>query len=238
MEKLSIDSSALPRIKLSQPENGYRFSIDPVILADSVETADNKTIIDIGCGSGIIPLILSSKSSDLKIIGIEIQKELYLHAKKNILKNNLENIITIINSDVRRLKSDDINGKADIIVSNPPYGIKGSGRLNPDSQKAIARHEISLDIHTVFKCSRKLLNKKGRLYLIFPASRISDLFAAMEKYAFTPDFIRFVHIKKTSGARRIILCAARNSRKPCTVLPPFYIYGDDNQFSKEYADLF
>jgi tRNA1Val (adenine37-N6)-methyltransferase len=238
LEKSSADNLVGSKIKIFQPEKGYRFSIDPFILAAHIEGTGNQKVIDIGCGCGIIPLILSLKSSALKITGIEIQKELYDCAKKNILTNKLENSINIIHGDIKNIDTSDINGKADIIVSNPPYKKKGSGRLNPDSQKAIARHEITLDIDMLFKCSGRLLKEKSRLYIIFPAQRLSDLVLTMEHYSFSPEFIRFVHTKKYSTAKRVILCAGKNSNSPCVVHPPFYIYEDENKFSKEYLSLF
>ncbi len=238
LEKFTADNLLDYKIKISQPEKGYRFSIDPFILAAHVKGTRNQKVIDIGCGCGIIPLILSLKSSDLIITGVEIQKELYVCAKNNIITNKLENSINIIHGDIKNIHTSDTNGKADIIVSNPPYKKKGSGRLNPDSQKAIARHEITLDIDMLFKCSKKLLKEKGKLYIIFPAQRLSDLFSAMERYAFSPEFIRFVHTKKDSIAKRVILCAGKNSNKPCETHPPFHIYEAENRFSEEYLSLF
>jgi len=238
LEKSSADNLLNSKIKISQPEKGYRFSIDPFILAAHVEGTRNQKVIDIGCGCGIIPLILSLKSSALKITGIEIQRELYVCAKKNIITNKLENSINIIHGDIKNIDTSDTNGKADIIVSNPPYKKKGSGRLNPNSQKAIARHEITLDIDMLFRYSSRLLKKKGKLYIIFPAQRLSDLFLTMEHHAFSPEFIRFVHTKKDSPAKRVILCAGKNSNNPCVVHPPFYIYEHENKFSKEYLSLF
>ncbi len=239
MEKFTADNFLHSGIKrLSQPEKGYRFSIDPFILAAHIKNTDNKSILDIGCGCGVIPLILAIRSSGCKITGIEIQEELYLCAKKNIISNQLETAINIIHGDINNIHPADINGKTDIIVSNPPYKKKGSGRLNPDSQKAIARHEITLDIDMLFKCSSRLLKKKGKLYLIFPASRLAELLSVMEHNKFFPEFLRFVHITKNSPARFIILCAEKNSRHTCTVHPPFYLYEDDNKFSNEYISLF
>ncbi len=238
MEKFTVDSLSDPGINISQPEKGYRFSIDPFILAAHVLTAGNEKIIDIGCGCGIISLILALKAPDLKITGIEIQEALYICAKKNIRTNRLENTINIIHQDIQKTKVYDLGGKADIIVSNPPYKKRDSGRLNPDFQKAIARHEITLDIDILFKCSRRLLKDKGKLYIIFPAQRLSDLILTMEKNRFSPEFIKFVHIKKKSEAKHIIVCAVKNSNHPYSILAPFYIYERDDQFSKEYISLF
>ncbi len=204
--------------------------MDPFILAAHIQPTGFEKIIDVGCGCGIIPLILASRYPGLKIIGVEIQKELFQFARKNTISNKLANTIHIIHENIKNINISHINGKADIIVSNPPYKKKGTGRLNPDSQKAIARHEISLDIDLLFKCSDRLLKEQGRLYIIFPAQRLSDLILTMEQYKFTPDFIRFVHIKKKPEAGRGILSAQKNLGKPLTKPPPFYVFGFETNF--------
>ena len=243
LEKFSPDPFFSHEIKVSQPENGYRFSMDPFILAAHIQPTGIEKIVDVGCGCAIMPLILAFRQPDLTIIGVEIQKELSGFAKQNIIDNKLESTIQIIHEDIKNMRLPDINGPADIIISNPPYKKRDSGRLNPDSQKAIARHEITLDIDMLFYCSNRLLQTRGRLYIIFPADRLPDLILTMERYKYTPDFIRFVHIKKKSAAKRVILCAVKNnavknSGKPCVIHPPFYIYASENKFTNEYISLF
>ncbi|MBU8912041.1 MAG: methyltransferase [Desulfobacterales bacterium] len=229
---------------MTQPENGYRFSMDPFILAAHIQPVSGiEKIVDIGCGCAIMPLILALRRPGLNIIGVEIQKELSGSARQNIINNRLESTIRIIHDDIKNIRLSDINGPADIIISNPPYIKKDCGRLNPDSQKAIARHEITLDIDKLFYCSNRLLQARGKLYIIFPADRLQDLILTMERYKFTPDFIRFVHIKKNSAAKRIILCAVKNSAvknssKSCFIHPPFYIYTSENRFTHEYISMF
>ncbi|MCK5165089.1 MAG: methyltransferase [Desulfobacula sp.] len=238
MEKFSPDPFGGHEIKVSQPEKGYRFSMDPFILAAHIQPTGDEKIIDVGCGCAIMPLILAFRHPGLKIIGVEIQKELSGFANQNITANRMENKIRIIHKDIKSVKLSDISGQADIIVSNPPYKKKDSGRLNPDSQKAIARHEITLDIDLLLNCSTRLLKPKGRIYIIFPAERLSDLILTMERYKFSPDFIKFVYIQKNSAAKRVIICAVKNSSKPCIISPPLYIYASENQFSDEYVSLF
>jgi len=248
LEKFFPDPLFNGKIKISQPETGYRFSMDSIILAAHVLPEGFEKIIDIGCGCAIMPLILAFKNPDLSVIGIEIQKELFEFAGKNIIANHLENTIQIIHKDIKDIRISDINGPADIILSNPPYKKKGTGRLNPNPQKAIARHELTLDIDLLFSCSQKLLSKKGKLYIIFPADRLSDLSQAMEYYKFSPRFLRYIHIKKNHLPRRVILCAIKNnvsdkdttkgSSKSCNIRPPLFIYTSKNKYSDEAASLF
>ena len=238
LEKFSPDPLFSQKIKISQPENGYHFSMDPFILAAHVHPTGNEKIIDIGCGCAIMPLLLAFKNPGLNITGVEIQKELFKFARQNVIANNLESTIRIIHKDIKNLTLSDINGRTDMIISNPPYKKKGTGRLNLDSQKAIARHEITLDIELLFKCANKLLKKNGKVYLIFPAERLSDLLDAMEKYKFSLKFFRHIYIKKNELPKRFILCAVKDSDISCIVRPPLFIYASENKFSKEYTCLF
>ncbi len=241
MEKSSADPFPVPALnpalKISQPDRGYRFSMDPLILAAHVLPADNEKIIDLGCGCGIISLILASRYPGLDIVGVEIQEELAEFARQNIVANRLEQSIRIIHDDIKNLQPHDMDGEADIIVSNPPYKRRGSGRLNPDSQKAIARHEIFLDLDTLFQCSSRLLGSHGRIHLIFPADRMPDLTPAMAPYQFTMDTLRFVHIRRHEPAKLALVCARKDSRQNCRIEPPLYIYSSKDTFTHEYADL-
>jgi tRNA1Val (adenine37-N6)-methyltransferase len=212
--------------------------MDPFLISGHIQPLGYEKIIDVGCGCGIIPLILAFRHPDLKITGIEIQEELSGFAKQNIIVHGLENTIHIIHEDIKNITPSHMNGKADIIVSNPPYKQKNSGRLNPNSQKAIARHEITLDLDTLFKCSSTLLHKNGRFFIVFPAQRLPELILTMAQYKFTPDFIRFVHIKKNTPAKRVILCAVKKQCRDCSIDPPLYIYSSENKFSNEYLSLF
>lgn len=166
---------------MDQPERGYRFSIDPFLLCSQIPHLTNQTILDIGCGSGIIPLILKFKNPDVKVFGVEIQKELVQFAQRNVVKNLMEKSISIMCKDIKKTSPLNFDKKIDVIVSNPPFKKKGSGRLNPDTQKAIARHEVKLTVNDLFRCCKQLLSPKGIVYIIFPAERISDLIESMNK---------------------------------------------------------
>ncbi|MFH2058423.1 MAG: methyltransferase [Pseudomonadota bacterium] len=235
MEKFSVDqslnpalySAMVPDLILSQPEKGYRFSMDPFILfnhiVNHIQLSGVCRVIDVGTGCGIIALLLANKFPDLLITGIEIQKELAQFARQNVRKNRFEKQVNILCKDINHVTTDLSNGKADLLICNPPYKKKDTGRLNPDSQKAIARHEISLNLDQLFNCANRLLHKNGRISMIFPAERLHDLEQAMADHGFFAQSIQLVYTQKNSPGKRLILCAVKNNNQPCTFLPPVRI---------------
>lgn len=211
-------------LTINQPQKGYRFSIDPFLLCSEIPPLTNQTILDIGCGSGIIPLILNFRNPGMKIYGVEIQKELADFAIQNVKANNMEKNISILYKDIKKVRPSDLSEQIDIIVSNPPYKKENSGRLNPDQQKAIARHEIKLNIVDLVKSCKRLLSKNGKLYIIFPADRVSDLIDCIKKSNINPLTIKFVHTKNKFKAKFVIVSAINNGFNLPVIEPPLNIF--------------
>jgi tRNA1Val (adenine37-N6)-methyltransferase len=241
--KSTVDTFFENQIKIHQPEEGYRYAMDPVILAAQVMPRPGYKIIDIGCGCGIIPLILGFRYRNVHIIGIEIQSQLAELATKNIAQNQMSDRIQILNKDVRSttsfdIQSNDNKGLADIIVSNPPYKKKDTGRLNPNIQRAIARHEIKLELSQFFLSARRLLKPRGQILFIFPASRLQDIVPGLMSHNFQLDWIQFVHTKKNKVAKLILVSGIKEGRGSCIVHPPLYIYDNQNNPTNKYAAMF
>jgi tRNA1Val (adenine37-N6)-methyltransferase len=240
--KSTVDTFFEKKISIHQPETGYRYSMDPVILAAQVTSSPGCKIIDIGCGCGIIPLILGFRFKEVHIIGVEIQSELAQLATKNIVANQLSDRIHILNKDIRTTTLLDIKEGtkegADIIVANPPYKKKGSGRLNPDTQKAIARHEVTLELSDFFASSNRLLKPRGQLLFIFPADRLQDIISGLQSHAFQLDWIRFIHTQKNKPAKLVLISGLKEGFGTCTVRPPLYIYDKANNPTNEYTAMF
>ncbi len=243
MAKSSVDPIEALELTITQPKDGYRFSMDPFLLAahvlktNTVSAKTTKKILDIGCGCGIISLLLAKYSLDLKIKGIEIQNDLFDYAISNVSANKMHDSINIVHKDIHNISCTDIDGPVDLILSNPPYIKNNSGRKNPNSQKAIARHEIALDMDGLFKCSRTLLKDKGSLHLIYPAERIAELMNSACQNNFSPSLIRFVHIKKNQSAKLVLFSAIKGSNISPAIPYPLYIYSGENRFSNEYISL-
>jgi tRNA1Val (adenine37-N6)-methyltransferase len=241
--KSTVDTFFENQIKIYQPEEGYRYSMDPVILAAQAMPFPRCKIIDIGCGCGIIPLILGFRHRNVHIIGIEIQSQLAELATKNIDENQMSDRIQILKKDVRSTTSFDIQfydnqGLADIIVSNPPYKKKDTGRLNPNIQRAIARHEIKLELSQFFSSARRFLKPRGQILFIFPADRLQDIVPGLMSHSFQLDWIQFVHTKKNKPAKLILVSGIKEGRGSCIVRPPLYTYDNQNNPTNEYAAMF
>jgi tRNA1Val (adenine37-N6)-methyltransferase len=236
LEKFSVDD--VHQLNISQPEKGYRFSLDSLILAAHIHPKGNETVMDVGCGCGVISLILARRYPDLKITGIEIQEELYDFARKNILANGFEKNIRVFHEDIRTLQSGRIDTGVDIIVSNPPYKKLGTGRVNPDPQRAVARHETALSIDALVECSSRLISDQGLFFVIFPFDRLPDLSTALTRHQFYPEFIRPIHIKPGTKAKRVIVRAVKSPITQCSLPSPFFIYSPENKFTEEYLSLF
>lgn len=238
MAAYTVDTLFKDRIQICQPRDGYRFSIDPLLLASHISPLPGSRIIDMGCGCGIIPLILGFRHKTVKITGIEIQEELANLAQKNMSENALSQRIRILHRDIRELEPGDVGTPADIILSNPPYKRKNSGRLNPTPQKAVARHEICIDLPCLLEKAFCLLSPGGTLCLIYPVSRLGELMPEMSRAGFRPNWLRFVHPRPHSPATRVLVCGTNRGNPETQVLDTLYLYDRDGNPTKEHSGLF
>ena len=238
MQNCTTDFFLDGQIRLFQPENGYRVSMDPFFLCSHVEPAKGQRIVDIGCGCGIMPLLLARKNPAAHITGVEIQPELAGIARRNVEANLMKDWITILNKDARELTLSDICCPADLIVSNPPFKKKNSGRINPCGQKAVARHEIELTLEDLLRQSSLLLRAGGSIFLIFPAERTPEILVLMKKFRIQPAMIRFVHPRTPDHAKLVIVSGIKGGAGFVTISPPLLIYNGQNEWTSEVKQMF
>ncbi len=201
--------------------------MDPIVLCRQVPPPrPGDRILDIGCGCGIIPVILGYCFPQSRITGIEIQKELAEIASQNAINNNLEQTVSIINHDIKTIDLESAGGPFDLILSNPPYKKSNTGRLNPDSQKAIARHEITMDIQSLAEKADTFLKHKGRLMIIFPSERLTDICKAVQPTSITPEWIRYVYTAPEKPPKRIIFSGRKNITGQHNILAPIHLSSD------------
>jgi tRNA1Val (adenine37-N6)-methyltransferase len=210
-------------LQILQKREGYRFSTDAVLLSHFVKIRRNYKIIDLGTGCGILPLLLSRMTKASTFVGVEIQKSLAECAVKNVYLNHLEDRISILCEDFRKLKASFPPGSFDVVLSNPPYRKHRTGRLNPSPEKAIARHEIKATLDDLVSIASYLLPNKGRCYLIFPASRMADLFVALRKKNLEPKRLKLVHPRIDEGATFLLVESVKASGAELKVMPPLIL---------------
>lgn len=230
------DSIIWPDLVIRQKRKGYRFSMDAVILSRLIRSTDRDEILDIGTGCGVVPLIVSRLFRFARFTGIEIQTELYQIARKNVEAEGLEKV-KILNADIR--KSSKIPGaKYDIIISNPPYFKIGSGRLNSDKEEIGARHERDLTLEDLIRSCKNMLKPKGQLYLIYIASRQSELFSLMERYRIPPKLMIPIYPKSGENADLIWVKGINGSKSDIKVLTPLFVYGQNGKKTAAHKSFY
>lgn len=238
METSTCDHFFNGNIVLNQPRSGYRFSIDAVILAHLAEPPAEGTVLDLGTGCGVVPIMMAYRNPGLRVIGVEIQPSLAAVAQENVVANGMSERVRILEKDMGCLALADIGGPVDLVVSNPPYRRLNSGRVNPHSQKAIARHEIKVDLETVLATARRALNLAGRFCVIYPAVRTVDLLAAMRAGGLEPKRLTMIHSTPGSPARLVAVTGIKAGGPELEVHPPLYLYHADGTYTRAARLMF
>ena len=162
-------------LKIIQSKNSYRFSEDSILLADFVDLNSGESLLDLGTGSGILPLLLIQRERNLKITGIEIQQGLASMAQRSIKYNNLEKEITIVQGDLKEVSTLFPEAKWDKVITNPPYFCTNESRVSPRDNIAIARHEIKCTLADIIKAASLLLKPEGSFYIVHRYQRLDEL---------------------------------------------------------------
>lgn len=239
LENERIDNLEYKGLKIIQNENGFCFGIDSILLTDfAKEIKENSTIIDLGTGTGILGILLSKKVNPSKVIGIEIQKEVYEMAKRSVSLNNLEDKLEIVNSNIKDVQDKLQINTFDVVVTNPPYKKVGTGIMNENNKKLISRHEITASLEDFIKVSHKLLKDKGNLYMVHRPDRLVEIIELLRKYKLEPKKIRHVYPKEGKEANLILIKATKNAKPFLKIEPPLYIYKENGKYSNEILKIY
>jgi tRNA1Val (adenine37-N6)-methyltransferase len=238
MVSFTADTFLDGRLRVMQHRNGYRFSIDAILLAYYAAPHPGDKVLDLGAGCGIISLIMACRCRDLRIYAVEIQKELADLAAANVHQNQLKDRIDVLHGDMILLTPEMTSGPCDLIVTNPPYYKSGSGRVNPDGQRAVARHEIKVSLADVLQTARRMLRTAGRLVTVFTAERTADILSQMRAEQIEPKLIRMIHSNRDADARLILIEGLKGGRPGLKVLPPLIVYDEKNDYTDEVQQMF
>lgn len=228
-------------LKIIQRPDIFNFSLDSTVLASFVTIKQtDKKIIDMGCGNGYIPIFLTLRTK-AKIIGVEIQKDIYDLAVKSVQLNNLQGQIDIYNMDLNKAHEQFSTSSFDVVVCNPPYfKYQQDSNTNESIYQTIARHEIYVTLEQVIKEANILLKDKGTFAMVHRAERLEEIIVLMNKYRFAIKKMRFVYPKENSDVALAILIEAKKQGKPgaLKILKPLYVEDKEGNYTPEILQIF
>lgn len=238
---LTLDS--IRDIRIYQNKNGYRFSVDALLIFSFINLPRVKKIADLGAGSGIIGILLAKKYPDAEVALIELQKSLARLAEKNIVLNNLDDRVKVVMADITSLSQHSNTptlqySAFDLVVSNPPFRKMKTGRLSIGGEKAIARHEIKLSIKDLVKAGSSLLKHHGRLCIIHLPERLTEIMDVMKENNLETKRLRFIHSSVSTEAKMVLIEAVKGGHPGLKTERPFFIYNEDGSYTDEMRNIY
>ncbi len=233
MDDFTVDSLLNGSIRVRQSQAGYRFSLDAVLLAFYASRRPGNVVLDLGTGCGIIPLILSHRDPARFIHGVEIQKPLAELAILNVNENGMGSRIAILSMDMRAMNPVMTGGPVDLVVGNPPFGKRQSGRINPNRERAEAMHEIRITLRAVIETAHRMLSRNGRFMAIYPAERLTGLLTHMRSTGVEPKRLRMIHSRPDREARRVLVEGVKGGRRGVKIAPPLITHREDGAYTDD-----
>ena len=233
-----IDDLERNGYRIIQNKNGFCFGMDAVLLSGFVQAGPNDRIIDLGTGTGILPLLLRAKTGSTDITGLEIQKTMAEMAARSVQLNDLDGEVRIVCGDLKKAGTLFTQKSFDVVTSNPPYMKENGGLTNPDQGKAIARHEICCTFADVAEAAKTLLKSGGRFFLIHRPERLAELMETLRTTGLEPKRLRMVHSFAEEKAVMVLIEAVSGGGTFLQVEKPLVIYKEKNVYSDEIYALY
>ena len=238
-ENERIDDLEFKDLKIIQNKDGFCFGIDSILLTDFAKNIkQNLNIIDLGPGTGIIPILLYGKTKNNKFVGVEIQEEVADMANRSIKLNVLENEIKILNMNILDLTKKYKRGSFDVVTTNPPYKKINTGIVNENNKKLISRHEITASLEDFIKISSYLLKDLGEFYMVNRPDRLVDIFELMRKYKIEPKKIKFVYPNENKKTNLILIKGVKNGKQFLEFENNLYVYNEDGNYTDEILKIY
>ncbi|MCX7695716.1 MAG: tRNA1(Val) (adenine(37)-N6)-methyltransferase [Caloramator sp.] len=233
-----LDDLELKGLKIIQNPSYFCFGIDAVLLSSYAVVRKKDKVVDLGTGTGIIPLLVYGKYEPKEIVGVEIQNDVADMARRSVELNGLSERIRIFEGDIKDCYNHIGINEYDVVISNPPYKKGKSGILNMSDTKAISRHEILINIDELCFSASRLLKGGGRFYMIHRPERLKDIILALNNNKFTPKRIRFVHPKVNKAPTMVLIESVKCGGDFLKIEEPLYVYNDDGTYTQEILKIY
>ena len=233
--------------KIIQDTKRFQFGIDAVLLADFAMGGSTKSaggvkagekVIDLGTGTGIIPLLIAGKNSEISITGLEVQKESAEMAARSVALNELEKQISIRNGDLREVSALFAKHSFNAVTCNPPYMIDEHGRSNALDAMTIARHEVLCTLEDVVTAADYLLASHGRFFMIHRPFRLPEIFESLAVHKLEPKRMRLIHPFANKEPNMVMIEARKNAKRRLTIEPPLVVRNDDGEYTAEIQKIY
>lgn len=226
--------------KILQDPQRFMFGIDAILLSDFAASSirSGSTVIDLGTGTGIIPLILDTTSRAAKITALEVQPDSAAMAEESVAMNGLSEKIQVVQGDIKTVENQFPKHQFNYVVSNPPYMAMSIGKENPNDAKAIARHEVLCNLEDVIKAADYLLHDHGSFFMIHRPTRLADIFALCKKYNLEPKLLRMVVPFADKEPTMVLVEARKDARPELKILPQLVVYEKPGEYSDEVKGIY
>ena len=238
MENERLDDLQRNGLKIIQKTDGFCFGMDAVLLSGFATVKPGEKVLDMGTGTGIIPLLLSAKTKGEHFTGLEIQDVIADMAARSVNLNHLEEKIEIVNGDIKEASR--IFGAAsfDVVTTNPPYMNDAHGLKNPTEVKAISRHEVLCTLEDVVREGAKVLKSGGRMYMVHRPHRLIEIITAMKQYKLEPKRMKMVHPFLDKEANMVLIEAVKGGGSWLKMEAPIVVYQETGVYTDEIWEIY
>lgn len=233
-----LDDLQLKGYELIQHPGRFCFGMDAVLLSAFARVKTGECVLDLGTGTGILPILLAAKTEGKHFTGLEIQEESADMARRSVLHNHLEDRVSIVTGDIKEASGIFGIEALDVITTNPPYMIGGHGLANPDSAKAIARHEVLCTLDDILRESSKMLKYGGRFYMVHRPFRLVEILTKMTAVNIEPKRMRLVYPYIDKEPNMVLIEGIKNAKSRIEVEPPLIVYEKDGDYTRRIYDLY
>lgn len=237
-ENERIDDLQRNGYKIIQNKDRFCFGMDAVLLSGFVKVKPGEHVIDLGTGTGIIPILLEARYEGEHYTGLEIQTEMAEMAARSVALNKLEDKISIVEGDIREAGDKFGLSKFDVVTSNPPYMNDAHGLKNPDLPKAVARHEVLCTLEDVVREAARLLRPGGRFYMVHRPHRLIEIITALTSNKLEPKRMKMVHPYVEKEANMVLIEAVRGGKSMIKVEAPIVVYQEPGVYSREIYEIY
>ena len=233
-----VDNLHRDGFRIIQNEKLFCFGMDAVLLTGFAKVREGENVLDLGTGTGIIPILLAAKTKGESFSGLEISEKSVDMAVRSVALNGIEDRVSIVQGDIKKAGELFAPASFDVVTSNPPYMTENHGLVNPELEKAAARHEIFCTLEDVVSAAARLLKAGGRFYMVHRPFRLAEIIRALSEHRLEPKRMRLVYPYADREPNMVLIEAVRGGRPRMTVEKPLIVYQAPGEYTREVLEIY